>query len=424
MGGVASEEHDGIKRKLTGIEKLKVAHFSTCRSGGAGTAAWRLHRGLRVSGACESAYACMGTTPESEGDYVIPKHYPRWYQRLMQRVGIDTAEAFRQTRRSSGLDLGNLSFSFPRSDLRLEETVAARQADLLNLHWVAGMLDWPTFFQRCDQPLVWTLHDMNPFLGGFHYTCDRDLAGMAARREEEEILQLKREALSGATKLTLVSPSRWLAEEAGRSELMSQFPCRVIPNGLDTTVFRPFHQAFARSVFALAEEARLLLTLSENLGSYRKGADLLAGALKETPLPKGWEVVAAGRGRLEVPGYPTRSLGSINDDRLLALLYSAVDLVVVPTRQDNLPNVVMEAIACGTPVVASNVGGIPDMIEHGKNGCLTESAGNSALAAALREAAAAEFDREAIRADAVARFDQSVTAKRYEILYREILGRA
>lgn len=403
---------------------MKVSHFSTYRYGGAGTAAWRLHQALRASGVAESLFASLEGTPDAEGGITLSKHYPRWYERVLQKAGIDTAEEFRQIRRSPQLELGNLSFSFPRSDLRLEETLSAREADVVNLHWVAGLLDWPTFFPRCKKPKVWTLHDMNPFLGGFHYTCDRDLAGVAARREEGEILKLKRESLSEVSDLTLVTPSRWLAEEAGSSELLSRFPCRVIPNGLDTTVFRPFPKAFSRAVFGLDGDARLLLTLAEDLSSYRKGADVLADALKQTPLPSGWELVAAGRGRLEVPGYPTRSLGSINDDRLLALLYSAVDLVVVPTRQDNLPNVVMEAIACGTPVVASNVGGILDMIEHGKNGCLAESAGNSALAAALREAAAAEFDREAIRADAVARFDQSVTAKRYEILYREILGRA
>lgn len=399
---------------------MRVTHLSTFRTGGAGTAAWRLHRALRDSGMCESRFASLQETSSECGGVQISRHYPRWYHRLLSRVGVDLTETAKQRRSLARLDLKEASFSFPRSDIRLLEAFSTLETDIVNLHWVSGILDWPTFFRECDRPVVWTLHDMNPFLGGFHYTCDRERANTTSVEADARMIALKRSALSGMNNLTLVSPSFWLSEEAGRSELLSGYPSHVIPNGVDTKVFRQYNKDLARSLFNIPQNVPVLLTLAEDLRAYRKGCDVLLEALALSPLPKHWLVVSAGRGQLRIHGYRSMSFGSIQDERLLALLYSAVDMLVVPTRQDNLPNVVLESMACGTPVVATNVGGLPEAVDEGRTGCLAEKVGAYALSEALRRASRTDFDRDEIRCAAKTRFDIAVTARRYQEVYARI----
>jgi len=399
---------------------MRVSLISTQKGGGAGIAALRLHRALVKHSEITSTFCSLDPLgPLDTGGFTIRKLYPRFYARALQRLGIATNELYRDQRDSKKFALGEFPFTYPRSDIRLIDAVAPTNPDLIHLHWVSGLLDWETFFPKAPYPIIWTLHDMNAFLGGFHYTCDRDQSLAPALGEESRIIQWKQDVLQNVKNLTVVTPSHWLAEEARNSKLLGQFNVTCIPNGIDTSIFRPFPREFARSLFGLNPDAPLLLTAAENLSSYRKGADLLRHALESEPLGQDWEIITAGMGSLELPPYQVTNVGPIADERLMALLYSAADLVVVPTRQDNLPNVVIESLVCGTPVVATNVGGVPEMIQPGINGILTESLTPESLAEAIATAALTNFDSKRIHEEAVAAFDLSITANRYTELYKE-----
>lgn len=405
---------------MGGPAGIRVDHFSTFRIGGAGVAGLRLSAALRRQGV-DSRFVALDAPDDSEGGFGrLPQHYPRLHQRVLDRLGISSTEQSRARRKLAALGVHGSPFTFPYSDHDLVSASSGRRVDMLHLHWVAGVMDWPSFFRTCDTPVVWTLHDMNPFLGGLHYTCDEAGLSVEARKHEKALRAAKVKALEGFSRLICVSPSQWLRDHAEASDVLGRFRHEVIPNGVDVSRFRPHPQAFARAVLDLPRDPRLMLIVAEDLASYRKGGDLFIEAVQQACLPPEWSVVSAGRGSLSLDATPVHPVGSITDERLMALLYSAVDLVVVPSRQDNLPNVLVEAACCGTAAVATDVGGNGEVVRDGFNGVLAEAADAPALAAALRRAIGTTFETEAIRRDAADRFDASLAARRYRALYEDI----
>jgi glycosyltransferase involved in cell wall biosynthesis len=270
---------------------------------------------------------------------------------------------------------------------RIISQVRKIQPDLVNLHWINNGYVNIGSIARFNQPVVWTLHDMWAFTGGCHYDqgCSRyiDSCGKCPQLGSNRNLDLSRWIWQRKAKawkninLTVVTPSQWLAECAKNSYLFRNYRIECIPNGLDTKVYRPIDRRIARETLQLPLEKYLILSGSLGVNSdERKGFHLLQPALQKLSR-EGWqdrlELVVFGMSQPENPpelGLKTHYLGTLNDDYLLALLYSAVDAFIAPSLQDNLPNTVMEALSCGTPCVAFNIGGMPDMINHQANGYL------------------------------------------------------
>ncbi|MFC1688679.1 glycosyltransferase [Pseudomonadota bacterium] len=400
-----------------------ILHITTWRTGGAGIAAKRLHLALLKEG-LPSYMLSLGGVPDPEQKIdVLPKRYLRFWLRGLGRLGFSMTEEQRWEKVKAKAGLSKISASSIRSDALLARHPWVAQANLINLHWVTGVLDWPTFFANVDKPIVWTMHDMNPFLGCFHYEVDRERAGNAGECVDRELLLQKKHFLASKDGLTCVAPSSWLSKKASNSDLLARFQHEVIPNGLDTTIFKRHDKQFARSVFDLPIDKRIVLVVSESLSNHRKGLDILIKAFGHCKPGKDWLVTAVGDGKMPIEGHVSfRNIGSIHDERLMSLLYSAVDLVVVPSREDNLPNVVLEALCCGTPVVGTPVGGLPELIFDGENGFLADDTTPAALARAIEKALKSDFDANLIRKSAVAKFDQLVQARRYKILYEKILG--
>jgi glycosyltransferase involved in cell wall biosynthesis len=265
--------------------------------------------------------------------------------------------------------------------------VAELKPDIINIHWIsAGFLQVETL-AKLRKPLVWTLHDMWPFTGGCHYTqgCDRYTKSCGAcpalgssndRDLSRWVWQRKAKAWRNLN-LTIITPSRWLAECASSSSLFQERRIEVIPNGLDTTRYKPMSRQMARELFNLPQDKQLVLFVAMNGTSNPiKGFHLLQPTLQNLS-QSGWqdriELVVLGSSQpseLPSPGFKVHYLGKLNDDISLALVYAAVDVFVAPSIQDNFPNTLLEAMACGKPCVAFNIGGMPDMIEHQRNGYL------------------------------------------------------
>ncbi|MEQ8961246.1 MAG: glycosyltransferase, partial [Coleofasciculus sp. C2-GNP5-27] len=267
--------------------------------------------------------------------------------------------------------------------------IAQLQPDIINIHWIGEAFLRIETIAKLQQPVVLTLHDMWALTGGCLYTgeCDRytGACGKCPQLGSTQEWDLSRWVWQRKVKawqncnLTIVALSSWLANCAGASSLFQNRRIELIPNGIDTHKYRPLNQQVAREFLGLPEDKHLVLFGSlRATDNPRKGFSLLQLALQDLS-QSGWqdklELVVFGASEPETPpelGFPAHYLGQLNDDLSLAILYSAADVFVLPSTQENLANTVMEAIACGTPSVAFNIGGMPDLIEHQNNGYLAQ----------------------------------------------------
>lgn len=286
------------------------------------------------------------------------------------------------------------------------------ETDIVHLHWLGDETLSIEEIGDLDMPLVWTLHDQWAFCGAEHYTSPSiygDSLGVDNRyssaysRKSRPIHESGpdlnratwiRKQHSWTRPIHIISPSRWLADCASRSTLMSDWPITVVPNPINLQRWSPCDQDQARALLGLPAKSPLLLFGAiGGLVDERKGADLLLDALQrlrsqvtDTPLEH-LELVVFGQARPPHPlnfGFPVHYLGRIDDDWTLALAYSAANLFVIPSRQDNLPNTGLEAHACGTPVVAFSIGGIEDIVDSGVTGELAHPFDTSELAFLIR----------------------------------------
>ncbi len=325
-------------------------------------------------------------------------------------------------------------FSYPNSNYDITTSLLYQQADIINLHWVSDFLDYSSFFEKNTKPVVWTLHDMNPFTGGEHYSedyCGIDDSGFPITRTitalEQEIfirnIEIKQRALKPINNLTIVAPSKWLAEEAKKSLVFSSKSVLHIPYGLDSNIFMPRDRNYSRSVFNIPFDKKVLVFVADSISSHRKGFAYLQRAFQQL---KRDDVVLCAIGdsndTLDV-GNNIIELGPIYDERLMSMVYSAADAFIIPSLMDNLPNTVLESLMCGTPVIGFPVGGIPDMIYNGQNGLISKDISVSSLLESLNLFFEMDgtFDRAKIRDEAVKDYNLSVQANRYVNLFKSLL---
>lgn len=282
---------------------------------------------------------------------------------------------------------------------RWPECLNASDADVVHLQWVQHEMLSIADIARIRKPIVWTLHDMWAFCGAEHYTTDhrwRDGYRRANRPHHESGLDLNRQTWQRKRQhwrrpLQIVCPSHWLAECVRSSALMHQWPVAVVPYPIDPDRWQPLDQRLARQLIGLPQDCPLLLFGAIGGGKDpRKGMDLLLAALshlRTEPCLQTLQLVVFGQLAPQSPpqlGFPVHYTGSLHDDLSLRVLYSAADAMVIPSRQDNLPNTGLEAHACGTPVVAFNTGGLPDIVADRVTGALAEPFEPVSLAAAIR----------------------------------------
>lgn len=344
------------------------------RAGGAAIAMERLASALRAAGGRVEIV--------TRGDF---GRLPTAARRVETRV--------RRGIRRARSALSNTMFTadWPAWDVASHPAVAG--ADLVNVHWVAGFVAAAGVRRIIEsgRPVVWTLHDMRPFTGGCHYTsgCEGFAADCRAcpqllstmERLPPRVLARGRRRLRGVP-LTFVAPSRWMADELRRSSLFdpAAHAVRVIPNGIDLQRYAPGDQAAARRRLGLPETGIGILLGSVSLDERRKGAAVAGEALARAAVRWGEPgheaahgpapfVVTYGSGSLSIPGIVCRHLGSLDEAGVLAALH-ACDVHLTMAREDNLPNTVMEALACGLAVIATRTGGHPEMISDGVEGWL------------------------------------------------------
>lgn len=419
---------------------MKIVHVSTFDThGGAARSAYRLHLGLRAIGEDSTMFVRLayGNDPSVTEMRSSRDILDRVRRRIRKERIARDFQGYRATR-PAGLE----PFHDSRSITWFDFLRDLPKCDILNLHWVANsFLDYESFFAKVPATtrVVWTLHDMNAFTGGCHYdagcgrfteSCGRcpQLGSHDPSDLSHRIWQRKAKAFSqlDSSRLQFVTPSRWLGEELGRSSLGGRFPLSVIPYGLDLDDFAPRDRAACRDILGLPLDAKILLFVADGLNNERKGFALLTAALAALPRDEAYAILSVGGSKPDVAiDVPWIHVGTVNNDRHLSVLYSAADIFIIPSLEDNLPNTVLEAMACGTPVLGAAVGGIPDMVRPGVTGMLVPPKDVAALASAIVQLLRNPEDLREMRLNcrriALEEYPLDLQARRYSRLYAQTL---
>ncbi len=308
--------------------------------------------------------------------------------------------------------------------------------DIVHFHWICQGFIPVQEVSKIKQPLVWTLHDMWAFTGGCHYngTCDgyKDKCGKCPQLGSDNENDLSNWVWKRKKKywsdldFTVVTPSHWMANCARSSSLFEDKKIEVVPNGLNLQKFKPVAKDEAREALELPPDKNLILFGALNsTHDTRKGFQYLKSAMSMLSKDLDFEAIVFGNSsegdQLDIP---VNYLGRIPDN-MLNSAFSAADVFVAPSVQDNLPNTIMEALACGTPSVAFDVGGIPDLIVHKENGFLAKPFDVEDLAEGIEwvvgEDQRKKYLSEISRKHVENNFELKLVAKKHADLYSKVL---
>jgi glycosyltransferase involved in cell wall biosynthesis len=405
---------------------MKVLHINQSDiDGGAAIAAYRLHQGLLDH---QVQSKLLVDKRQSGSDLVSTISRKRYVEGLSGRLGYHL-----------GLNYVNLTSSFKIPSHRFYV-----ESDILNFHNLHGdyfnYLSIPTLTRH--KPAVLTLHDMWSFTGhcAYSFECDRWKIGCGkcpnlnscpstGRDNTRTEWKLKRWSYSRSN-LTIVSPSKWLAELASVS-ILGDFPIHHIPNGIDTDTYRPLDPTVCREALGISEKKRVILFVAQSLQDARKGSDLLISALQKLPdsIKSETLLLTMGEGSATLSSLlemPIMSLGYIGGDSLKAIVYAAADVSICPTRADNLPLVLQESMACGTPMVSFNVGGVPELVKPGLTGFLAKTEDSAdfseKIVQILTDNAMRERMANICRDTALKEYSIQLQTERYASLYQKVLA--
>ncbi|MBC7408548.1 MAG: glycosyltransferase family 4 protein, partial [Arcicella sp.] len=296
-------------------------------------------------------------------------------------------------------------FSQAKIGIDISNHPLIQKSDIIHLHWINfGFLSLNSLEKLfiIHKPIVWTLHDMWVFTGGCHYSrectnyerncgnCVQFLKDPAENDLSHQVWERKKEIFSKAN-VTIVTCSEWLAQKARESSLLKDKTIVSIPNPIDTDVFRSIEKSIARGNFKLSPDKKYILFGAVKISDARKGFAYFAEAISiinqqliiNNIDSDNIEVLIFGQAQAaDFEGLPFKVniLGKLSDLETIATAYSVASVFVSPSIEDNLPNTIMESMACGTPVVGFDVGGIPEMIDHEKSGYLAKYKSSEDLA--------------------------------------------
>jgi glycosyltransferase involved in cell wall biosynthesis len=397
---------------------LNVLHISESdAAGGAARTAYKVHRGLNAGGHTSRMLVGRKVTDDP----------------AIRRIKRN--DAWRAADRAAGavFDRLDLQYAVDPSSFGVARDPWFREADIVQLHNLHGSYfsyaALPTLTKR--RPVVWLLQDQWAYTGhvAYSFDCERWRHGCGScpylseyprlKHDTTALLWRMKRAVYARSRLTIIVPSRWMLELARASPLLSRFEMHRIPHGVETDVFRPLPKDEARRRLGLPEGRPLVLFSASDLNEPRKGLHLLEEALSRMDDPPLLALAGAG----EIPKrVETVWLGSISDDEVLAQAYSAADVLAVPTIADALTQTAIESIACGTPCVSFDQGGVTDVVTE-ETGYQARFGDVDDLARGLR-VVLEDHDRYAARCREVAEeeFTVDLQVRRYVQLYEDVLA--
>ncbi len=414
---------------------MKVVHLNTYENnGGAGRACARLVDALQQQGVEASSWVnySFERKPKAQNfsKGFLAKYFTAFQivaERLLTKLSLKPEQT---------------PFSIPYFGRDITTHPAVKAADILHLHWINHAFMRPqdlAQLKKLNKPIVWTFHDSNAFTGGCHvrYSCKHFeqecgncplLKASGPNDLSHRIWQAKAEAYADL-EFSVIAPSNWMAESVKQSKLLGNRKIQVVPNTLNTETFKPIDKLQARKLLGLPADRFIMLSgFMPSKNDKHKGTPYLLEALQQLPGKEQVELLIFGNRDAEnLPAFPIQAtfLGTISEDERLALAYSAADVFISPSLEDNLPNTVLESLACGTPVVAFTTGGIPDMVKHQHNGYLAEYQSAADLAVGIQWVMQ-HPDRENLTLNArktvETRFSEAVIAQKHIELYQSLMN--
>lgn len=362
---------------------MKVVHFSTTDVlGGAAQATYKLHKELVNQGINSKMFVKniyspkplfvtelkrKNTTYENkikprlqkyfnkklQHRYQVPKHIPFSWNTLLPEYNIDIPEI--------------------------------SEADIIGLYWIGEFLS-PELISNFKKPIVWRLSDIWPFSGGCHYpgNCNNFKNGCGNchyfkhphKNDFSRTLISKKQKYWNSLDLTIAAPSNWIANLASESSLFKNNKIQVIKTGVDENHFKPLAKNILRKAYNIDEGKQFILFGADSSTDERKGIQYLIKALKKYT-EKEKKNIALGifggkyDSSIDNLGFEVHYFGYVNEI-FLPIIYNISDLFIAPSLEENLPNTVIEAMSCGIPAITFEIGGLPDLINHGINGCMAQ----------------------------------------------------
>lgn len=408
---------------------IKVVHIVSNVNGGAGIAALRLHKTLLSQEEIESHLIQKNDTDAALQNENVSTLYEstNYIYRLKRKLGLTPemkqSKLIAQFPRYKEYEIA----TFPTSSYRIEDHPLIKKADIIHLHWVGNFLNYPSFFKKIKKPIVWTLHDKNPFHGLFHTETDEKNNASKYGVLDTKIRLGKVQYIKQAKDLHIATPSLWLLNKSTKSEALGHFPHYCIANSIDITGCNINHQT-AKEILNVNNGKKTLMFIAHSIDIPRRGFYIMQEAFslleKNT---SDFNLITVGGDKIELnnPLINHIHYNNTSDTNLLNTIYSASDIQILPTQEDNLPNVMLESFANGTPVISFSNGGMAEHIFTGKNGILVETIGVEPLRKAIESFLNDEytFDRDIIKEYAREHFDESKQAQKYIDLYKRILNR-
>jgi glycosyltransferase involved in cell wall biosynthesis len=431
---------------------MRITILSTFDNfGGASIAASRLNKALNTNGLSSNMLVQdkKGNLPN------IETIAPNWFQKKLAflRFAFDRLQfTFYEKNKEV-----RFIFSQAKIGVDVSNHPLIQQSDIIHLHWINfGFLSLDSLEKlfNTHKPIVWTLHDMWAFTGGCHYSrectnyerecgnCEQFLRNSSGNDLSHQVWKRKKEIFLNAN-LTIVTCSEWLAQKARESSLLKDKTIISIPNPIDTDIFRPIEKNVARAYFNLSPDKKYILFGAVKISDERKGFAYFIEALsillplsvssqttaKSSVSPQkteNIEIIIFGQAQAsDFEGLPFKVniLGKLSDIETIAKAYSAATVFVSPSIEDNLPNTIMESMACGTPVVGFKVGGIPEMIDHKQNGYLANYKSSEDLAEGIYWTIfKADYQEltDNSRRKVIDNYSEKVVAEKYKKLYQSL----
>lgn len=398
---------------------MKVAILNTRDLiGGAAIAANRIHHGLIELGV--DSKMLVDIKNSNDNSVILLKG--NLSSKIRSRIDFFPQRLFKLHARS---------LSFVRSSFLKE--LREINPDLVHLHWINNGFVSVEQLSQIDKPIVWTLHDMWPFSDARHYVDEIESPEFRSGHFLDKwVWGRKQKVYRAIENLHIVTPSNWLAHLASESLLLGKRPINVIGNGIDTNFYKPDNKHFLRKKLGISpDDINILFSGYNAVADERKGFKYLLIALEYLSRNADVNVTCSILGSDDSPveekgNLKTKYFGQIQDQALIREIYAACDLFVLPSLQDNLPNTVLEAMSCGCPTVAFNIGGISDMIDHEVNGYLANPKDAYALASGILwyiyskdKGAISNAARDKVKEN----FELSRQSQKYIDLYQSILAK-
>ncbi|MDA8760471.1 glycosyltransferase [Amylibacter sp.] len=412
------------------MDKLKVAIVSTEDTGGGFWAANRLHNGLRCAD-IDSRMFVLKKNTDDKFVVVDQKFGRKFINRVLRFLDGAPARIYRKRRRN----LFSAGFIGSRN---LISTINKFNPDVVHIHWISGGAIAMSGLKHIKAPIIWSHHDMWAFTGGCHYSngCNyyQNSCGSCPTLNSRNkfdlsslILLKKISTISELKSLTNVGLSNWMLDCLQKSSIMRHTQSARLPNPIDTNVFKHRDPIKSRKRLGLPLGKKLILfgAMSATKDA-RKGFQELCQALNQLKPSNNIEVVIMGGDEDDTaPSFPFTATytGFVSDWDKIIDLYSAADLMVVPSLEENLSNAIMESLSCSTPVVCFDIGGNPDLVVHKVNGYLAKESNVEDLANGISwtlKNMGTNLSRNA-REHVMQNFEQSKVSKKYINLYKSVI---